>query len=51
MQLEIQAVKLEAIWMRFDAEVTIKFNGFVLLTVTTMQELGTICPTLGRVPI
>lgn len=51
MQLEIQAVKLEAIWVRFDAEVTIAFNGFVLLTVTTRQELGTICPTLGSVPV
>lgn len=50
MQLEIQAVKLEAIWVRFDAEVTIAFNGFVLLTVTTRQELVTICPTLGSVP-
>lgn len=51
MQLGIQAVKLEAIWVRFDAEVTVEFNGFVLLTVNTRQELGTICPTLGRVPI
>lgn len=51
MQLEIQAVKLEAIWVRFDAEVTTAFNGFVLRTVTTRQELGTICPTLGRMPV
>lgn len=51
MQLEIQAVKLEAIWVRFDAEVTVAFNGFILLTVTTRQELVTICPTLGRAPV
>lgn len=50
-QSEIQTVKLEAIWIRFDAEFTITFDGFVWLTVTTRQELGTICPTLGRVPI
>jgi hypothetical protein len=51
MQLEIQAVKLEAIWVEFDVEVTIEFNDFLLLTVTTRQELGTICPTPGIVPI
>lgn len=50
-QSEIQTVKLEAIWIRFDAEFNIAFDGFVWLTVTTRQELGTICPTLGRVPV
>lgn len=51
MQLETQALKLEAVWVRLGAEVTTEFNGFVLLTVTTRQELGTICPTLGGMPI
>lgn len=46
MQFEIQAVKLEAIWVRFGAEIIIEFNGFVLLTVTKRQELGTICSTI-----
>lgn len=44
-------MKLEAIWVRFGAEIIIEFNGFVLLTVTTRQELGTICSTLGKLPI